>query len=640
MNSNSQKDLFTAAKNHNSTLIKKLIKVDGLNPNQKDELGNTPLFYAAEVGEIFAIGYSLSPDALESVKVLIENGANPDLSNNEGRIVLEIARELVTAGGEHNTYLLLASILYGNDRSKLKDKLDYIEKKYNPNVFFDSKETKSVNNSQKPINGNDHEDIKSNTIMAFLFGIGFLLPPTLTLYFTWSDLFALSSDWLWIDNIIVFITFLFTSSTIWIIFKENKFRSFVLFFVPAFIFCIFYFMIVLSFFHPEVRFRIKKHFYMQSSFQKELENPWVQEGFYKDFFTEESGYKLRNDLELLDQLSLGLKLDTNWNDLGRGFELERYAKQGFTSYISFRELNYSNEDIFSRPGGIGILFALALAESNPDLLSFNEFPEALFKKYIILNNDDFFRIGILNNSNMNLLYNSIIKNISNTNPIELEFSFFILTQIPINIDDDNFEILLSRWISFKPLYEKELRHLLKIRKELRKKIIREANKNLPIKISIEGQESNEDWNIVKPFLISLGFPIKQGEEIRITINRNSIYLKDKKVYKTKPVQKTRTISRTVSNYGSPVKYRTETRTETYTDYVSDGFDIIPTYLYTFSFPDFLPTGDQVILCGMLSDCMLNSSTEKEIPMEGYGREETWIYALPKVLVCKVGCDGK
>lgn len=636
MTSNSKyDDLFTAAKNHNYLLVKKLITVEGLNPNQQDEKGNTALFYAADVGEINAIGYSLSPEGLETVKVLIENGANPDMPNREGQTVLEIAKNLVTAGGEHNTYLLLASKLYGNNTTRLKDRLDYIERKYNPDPFFDSMETKNQNENR--IKDNISKD---NVIIASLFGFIFLLPPILTLYFTWTDLFALSSDWLWIDNSIVVITFLLSSSTIWILFKEKVFKSFILLFLPSFVSCLLYFSIVISFFHLDVRYWIKKHYYMQSSFQKELENPWVQRGFYQDFFIEESGNKLRRDIELLDQISFGLKPNTNWNDLGKGFGLDTYAKQGLTCYISFRELNYSNEDIFSRPGGIWILFSLALAESNPDLLGLNEFPEALRKKYINVDQDEYFRIGILNDSYMKILYNSIIKNISNTNPIELELSIFILTQIPVNIDDDNFELLLNQWISYKPFYKKELRFLFNIRRSLRKKFAAEANIHNPVQISLQDSEAEEDWNLIKPFLISLGYPIIKGNEIKIYFNRKSIYLKDKKVYRTKPVQKTRTITRTVSNYGSQVKYRTETKTETYTDYVSDGFDIIPTYLFTISFPGLLPDKEETPLCGMLSDCYLNANGEPTIPVDAYLRGETWIYALPKVLVCKIGCDGK
>jgi hypothetical protein len=95
----------------------------------------------------------------------------------------------------------------------------------------------------------------------------------------------------------------------------------------------------------------------------------------------------------------------------------------------------------------------------------------------------------------------------------------------------------------------------------------------------------------------------------------------------------------VSNYGSPLKNRLETTTETYTDYVSDGYDIVPMYAYRYSFPN-LVSGEDLQLCGMLADCYLNADKETTLPIEAYAREETWIYALPKKLVCQTGCDGR
>ena len=155
-------DLFNAAKSQlpkwAETLLKEEMEIlekaqkaiyDGIDPNGQDEKGNTPLFYAADVGDIQAIGYSLSPNALDTLRVLIENGANPDITNDYGETVLEIARSLVTAGGEYNTWLTLASILYGNNTPLFKVMVAKVEKEFDPNRIFKDKENSLLSRTRK-----------------------------------------------------------------------------------------------------------------------------------------------------------------------------------------------------------------------------------------------------------------------------------------------------------------------------------------------------------------------------------------------------------------------------------------------------------------------------------------------------------
>jgi hypothetical protein len=642
-------DLFNAAKSQLPKWAETLLKEEGFDPNAKDEKGNTPLFYAADVGDIQAIGYSLSPNALDTLRVLIENGANPDITNDYGETVLEIARSLVTAGGEYNTWLTLASILYGNNTPLFKVMVAKVEKEFDPNRIFKDKvpkgefptfpNEKNTSNTQKENTKNALE--KESLLVSAIIGFCFLLSPLLTLYFTWSDLFGLSSEWLWIDNSIVGITLLLCASTIAIILKEKKYHRLILFFLPSFLACIVYFALIIAFFQPEVRYKVKKNFYMKSAFQSQVKNPWVQNGFYEDFFHDKSGLLMRKDEELIIQLALGLKPNEQRSEIGKGFGAETYAKQGFTVYVSYREMGLSPKEIFDRPEAIWLLYALALAESNPDLLEITKIPEEFLVKYISFSPNKRFPLGILDDAKMNFFYDLIVRNISNASQTETELAIFILTQIPVDLNDDSFASILKHWIGYKIAYEKEIRYLMNLRKELRKIFFKTANGNKLIKVNIDnssGEQSN--FHLVKPFLISTGFSIESGEDINLAFFLESEFLKDKKVYRTKPIQKTRTVSRTVSNYGSPINYRTETKTETYTEYISDGFDIIPMYVYSYAFPGILPAEETVKLCGILADCYLNSEKKTTLPLENYLRGETWIYALPKNLVCKTGCDGR
>lgn len=647
-------DLFNAAKGHMSFWVEVLVKEEGLDPNEKDEQGNTPLFYAADVGNIIAIGYSLSPEALDTIKILIDNGANPDIPNNSSKTVLEIARSLVTAGGEYNTWLTLASILYGNNTPKFKEEIARVEKEFNPTDLFKTKDiavekevefptfpSEKANAKESKLAPKKKEAIgKESLVAAFIIAVAFLLSPISVLYFTWSDLFALSSDWLWIDNLIVGFTLLLSGGTIAILKSENKYPRLILFFLPSFLTCLTYFGIMISFFLPDVRYEVKKHYYMQSAFQYGVKNYWVQEGFYEDFLRGESGKKLRADEELITQLALGLKPSEERSEIGKGFGADDFAKQGFIVYVSFREMNLSDKEIFSRPEATGLFYALALAEANPDLLEVSKIPEEFSKKYISFKTGTTFPLGILDDSKMNLFYELIVNKISEASEIETELAVFILTQIPVDLEDSSFEAILNHWIGYKKIYEKELRYLIALRKEIRKKILQAANPNNAVRVNLVNSTEKSDWDVVKPFLISSGFAVEPGDDIRLSFLSVREFLKDKKVYKTKPVKKTRTISRTVSNYGTPVKYRNETTTETYTDYVSDGFDVVPTYVYTYSFPNLMPAQAEVKLCGMLADCYLNSEKETTLPLEAYARGETWIYALPKKLVCKNYCDGR
>ncbi len=647
-------DLFNAAKSHMSFLVEVLLKEEGFDPNEKDEHGNTPLFYAADVGNIIAIGYSLSPEAIDTIKVLIENGANPDMPNNSGKTVLEIARSLVMAATEYNTWLTLASLLYGNNTPKFKEETVRVEKEFDPNSLFKTKDivvekgvefptfpSEKATAKESKLAPEKKETIgKESLFAAFLLAFAFLLSPISVLYFTWSDLFALSSDWLWIDNLIVGFTLLLSGGTITVLKSENKYPRLILFFLPSFLTCLAYFGIMISFFLPEVRFKVKKHYYMQSAFQYGVKNYWVQEGFYEDFFSGETGKKLRADEELITQLALGLKPSEERSEIGKGFGADDYAKQGFVVYVSFREMNLSDKEIFSRPEAIGLFYALALAEANPDWLEVSKIPEDFSKKYINSKTGATFPLGILDDSKMNFFYELIVNKITDASEIETELAVFILTQIPVDLEDSSFEAILNHWIGYKKFYEKELRYLISLRKEIRKKILKVANPNNAVKFNLLNSSEKSDWEVIKPFLTSTGFAVEPGDDIRLSFHSTSEFLKDKKVYKTKPVKKTRTVSRTVSNYGTPVKYRNETTTETYTDYVSDGFDIVPMYVYTYSFPNLLPVQTEVKLCGMLADCYLNSEKETTLPLDAYARGETWIYALPKKLVCKNYCDGR
>jgi hypothetical protein len=646
--------LFDAAKKHMSFLVEALLKEEGFDPNEKDELGNTPLFYAADVGNIIAIGYSLSPEALDTIKILIDNGANPDLPNNSGETVLEIARNLVTAGGEYNTWLTLASILYGNNTPIFKERIAKVEKEFDPGKLFKTKNTtkekevefptfpseKTTSNATKPAPRKKEKIGKKSLITAFIIALAFLLSPISVLFFTWSDLFALSSDWLWIDNVIVGITLLLSGGTIGVLNSEKKYPQLILVFLLPFLACIAYFALVISFFHPDARYKIKKHYYLQSAFQYGAINYWVQEGFYEDFLKEESGNKLRADEELITRLALGLKPNEERSEIGKGFGGDEYAKQGFVTYVSFREMNLSDKEIFMRPEAIGLFYALALAEANPDLLEISKIPTEFSRKYIHFKEGEKFPLGILDDSKMNLFYDLIVSKITDASEIETELAVFILTQIPVDLEDSSFEIILNHWMEYKKFYEKELRYLIALRKEIRQKFLKAANPNKAVKVDLVNSTERSNWDLVKPFLISSGFAVELGDDIRLPFLSTSEFLKDKKVYKTKPVKKTRTVTRTVSNYGTPMKYRDETTTETYTDYVSDGFDIVPTYVYTYSFPNIVPAKTEVKLCGMLADCYLNSEKETTLPLEAYARGETWIYALPKKLVCKKYCDGR
>ncbi len=646
-------DLFNAAKSHMSIWAEALLKEDGYDPNIKDEKGNTPLFYAADVGNIEAIGYSLSPSALDTVRVLIQNGANPDITNDYGETVLEIARSLVTAGGEYNTWLTLASILYGNNTPIFKERIAKVEKEFDPNSAFKTK--KKIKETEfptfpgekaPPITNeqlSEKQEIgRESIVAALIIGLAFLFSPILTLYFTWSDLFALSSDWLWIDNLIVGVTLFLSGGTLKVVTMEAKFRRLIPIFLPSFVACVAYFTIVISFFHPDIRYRVKKYYYLQSAFQNAAGNPWVQRGFYEDFLESEPGKKLRTDEELITGLAISLNVDANRSEIGKGFGADDYAKQGFTVYASFREMNLSDKEIFSRPEAIGLFYALALAESNPNLLEISKIPEEFSQKYIHFKEGEKFPLGILDDSKMNLFFDLIVKNIKEASEIETELAIFILTQIPVNLDDTSFETILNHWTQYKKFYEKELRHLIALRKEIRHKFLQAANSNMTVKVNLINSDSQSDWNRLKPFLTSTGFAVERGDDVRLSFLLTSEFLKDKKVYRTKPVKKTRTVTRNVHqySYGSSSSYRTETRTETYTDYVTDGFDIVPTYVYTYSFPNLIPGDRDIKLCGMLADCYLNSEKETTLPVEAYARGDTWIYALPKKLVCLEGCDGR
>ena len=71
--------LVSAAGSGDLAEVKRLVVDCGIDPNIQDDIGDTPLHYAAEHGH------------LDVVKLLLEHGADPNIQNNSGKTPLHYA---------------------------------------------------------------------------------------------------------------------------------------------------------------------------------------------------------------------------------------------------------------------------------------------------------------------------------------------------------------------------------------------------------------------------------------------------------------------------------------------------------------------------------------------------------------------
>jgi FOG: Ankyrin repeat len=71
MGANLDNIFLNACKNGQKGVVETFVKKGGINYNKRDENGNTPLYYAAQKG------------ARDIVKLLIENGADATIANNQ-----------------------------------------------------------------------------------------------------------------------------------------------------------------------------------------------------------------------------------------------------------------------------------------------------------------------------------------------------------------------------------------------------------------------------------------------------------------------------------------------------------------------------------------------------------------------------
>ena len=92
-------NLIVACQNGQKGVVQMFLKAGGVDVNKRDEAGNTALFYACSQG------------ARDIAKLLLENGADPCLANNQGLLPLhglsgsgnkEIAKLLLEAGADVN----------------------------------------------------------------------------------------------------------------------------------------------------------------------------------------------------------------------------------------------------------------------------------------------------------------------------------------------------------------------------------------------------------------------------------------------------------------------------------------------------------------------------------------------------------
>lgn len=424
--------------------------------------------------------------------------------------------------------------------------------------------------------------LDSNLESILLSLIGFFLPIYLR-NLKRQELYAGDEFWSKISLLLVLpvltISFLLSID----FFKEKKvFR--ILLSLSVFFSSLVFVVFLFSLQRPQARFANIIHEYKECFQTSQSICNKKQKGVYEDFLFSKDGTYLRSDESLLLALADGIRPHSIWEKLGTGDLTEQknlqseFVKRGLVYYISKIELGLSPEEIFSDSYGRAVFYSIAFAEANPDLLEIGILPEE-FKSKLSLNPSPNFPIGILNYERLNSFYTSILEDTSNLSKEETFLAVYFLTQFSVDLDRFSFSNLLEHWIEFNAEYANEIRYIMYIRNQIREQLINVKKENMPVGVTF--LEKN-DYNFYKPFLMSTGIEFREGNDISFTFH---FELEEK-------------------NEGS-------------------SFEKI-------IFPE-LPANEEGISVFMI---LAHGSIEKENKTNATTEEETWIYALPKSLVCK------
>jgi hypothetical protein len=299
------------------------------------------------------------------------------------------------------------------------------------------------------------EDNKSRNIMLFVVAI---ISAT-TLVATFDELIKDSKEWVVTDFIICVLgAGLFGLIVIVRTIKKKQFP--VIAWLP-FLTAIAYFVIVIHYSTPD--------YYFKSNKKKWLKNGSELSMYDLDriFTSSEQGREMLANKEASDffQKRLDLAFIEGENEKN-GNETNKYM--AILALQSLDKQNIGVDKIILQPYGYRILLALLTNEVSPIYLPKYSKEGKIAWGDLNLTPDlkQNFQFGLIKKQQLEQLIDFCITNPQKLSMAEYELLFYLLTKIPYNIPEKDFDKLTQKWVNIKPFYREEIRKSIKTRQNL------------------------------------------------------------------------------------------------------------------------------------------------------------------------------
>lgn len=318
-----------------------------------------------------------------------------------------------------------------------------------------------------------------------------------------------------------------------------------------------------------------------------------------------------------------------WKNLGKGINYEDYINQTLISYASLIEQGFSEKEIMDLPYGKYVMNGMLFYELHKNSY-FGNFPP---KMQSLLAN-----LSIEPKVLLQKLASRQIQQASEMTLYELEMMLYFLTEIPIQIPENDIQQLFTAWSTQKPNYEQDIDKFVSARNELKGWIqTNKLDNNEVIGVNFGKeipQKTQEAYlNKMKPFLNLTGYEFDIGESISFQMIQKSEKLMERKKSVYKEVEKTRQKTQ-YTNYGN--RYGAGARTERYTESVYTGTDVteIRQRELTLNLINAGEVEELFSLTEFLPHQYFDPEEKRyEIPYQQMARFECWVLALPQKWYC-------